>query len=414
MINKPEILSPAGNFEKMRFAIHYGADAVYLAGKTFGMRTASDNFDDNELVSAIAYAHERGVKVYVTVNIMPRPDEEKLLPAYLSFLNESSPDALIVSDIGVFSLARRFAPDIDIHISTQANTVNAASCRMWHSLGAKRIVLARELSFPEIKMIKENIPEDLELEAFVHGSMCISYSGRCLLSNFYTGRDANRGMCAQPCRWEYMEGAKYAEVFERKRPEERLSVIENESGTYLFSSKDLCMIEHIPELVESGINSLKIEGRVKSAYYAAVTANAYQKELKAYLSDRTQYQFNPESLRELQSVSHRTYGTGFFYDNPIQKAQVTDDGGYIRDKAFLASVVDYDETTNRAILFQRNKMCIGDQVELVSPGMQSRPFVITDMKDTEGNPIDCAPHPKMLFSINTPFPVKEWDIVRGL
>ena len=413
-IKKPEILSPAGNFEKLTFAVLYGADAVYVAGKSFGMRAASDNFTDEELVQAVKYCHERSVKLYVTVNVMPREYEIGALPEYLTFLNEKArPDALIISDLGVLALAKRYAPDIDIHVSTQASTVNSEACKMYHSLGATRVVLSRELTLDEIRMIRDNIPDELELEAFVHGAMCVSYSGRCLLSNFFAGRDANRGKCAQPCRWEYFDGEKYAEIFEKKRPEEKISLVENERGTFMFSSRDLCMIEHIPELVQAGIDSFKIEGRVKSAYYTAVTANAYKTELNSYLRDPENYVFNPKSLYELESVSHREYATGYFFDNCSENAQISSDGGYLRDKAFLSTVSDVDEENGRAVLCQRNKSVNGQICELVSPGKDSVEFVLEDMRDEKGNPIDSAPHPQMLFSVKMTVPMKKGDIIRG-
>ena len=413
-IKKPEILSPAGNFEKLTFAVLYGADAVYVAGKSFGMRAASDNFSDEELVQAVKYCHERSVKLYVTVNVMPREYEIGALPEYLTFLNEKArPDALIISDLGVLALAKRYAPDIDIHVSTQASTVNSEACKMYHSLGATRVVLSRELTLDEIRMIRDNIPADLELEAFVHGAMCVSYSGRCLLSNFFAGRDANRGKCAQPCRWEYFDGEKYAEIFEKKRPEEKISLVENERGTFMFSSRDLCMIEHIPELVQAGIDSFKIEGRVKSAYYTAVTANAYKNELNSYLRDPKNYVFNPKSLYELESVSHREYATGYFFDNCSENAQISSDGGYLRDKAFLSTVSDIDEENGRAVLCQRNKSVNGQVCELVTPGKDSVEFILEDMRDEKGNPIDSAPHPQMLFSVKMTVPMKKGDIIRG-
>ncbi len=413
-MKRPEILAPAGNFEKLTFAVLYGADAVYVAGKTFGMRAASENFSDEELTEAVKYCHEHGVKLYVTVNVMPREYEIKELPAYLEFLNNvAKPDALIISDLGVLSMAKRYAPDIDIHISTQANTVNSEACKLYHSLGATRVVLARELTLEEIKMLKHNIPADLELEAFVHGAMCVSYSGRCLLSNFFSRRDANRGKCAQPCRWEYFDGEKYAEIFEKKRPEERVSLVENEQGTFMFSSKDMCMIEHIPELVEAGIDSFKIEGRVKSAYYTAVTANAYKTELNAYLADKENYKFDPRSLYELTSVSHREYGTGYFFDDCSQNAQITADGGYLRDKAFLSTVSEVDEKKGIAVLCQRNKSVEGQVCELVSPGKKSVEFVLEDMRDMKGEKIDSAPHPQMLFTVKMNVPMKKGDIIRG-
>lgn len=414
MIKRPEILAPAGNFEKLTFAVLYGADAVYVAGKSFGMRAASDNFSNEELINAVRYCHERNVKLYVTVNVMPREHELFELPEYLRFLNnEAKPDALIISDMGVFSMAKKYAPDIDIHISTQSSSVNSESCKLYHSLGATRIVLARELTLNEIKQIRYNIPDELELETFVHGAMCVSYSGRCLLSNFFSRRDANRGQCAQPCRWEYFDGEKYAEIFEKKRPEERISLVENEQGTFMFSSKDMCMIEHIPELVEAGISSFKIEGRVKSAYYTAVTANAYKTELMRYLADKENYCFNPASLYELESVSHREYGTGYYFDDCHQNAQITKDGGYLRDKAFLSTVTEVNEQDGIAVLCQRNKSVEGQVCELVSPGKSSVEFVLEDMRDLKGNKIDSAPHPQMEFTVKMNVPMKKGDIIRG-
>jgi len=413
-LKRPEILSPAGNFEKMRFAILYGADAVYLAGTMFGMRTASDNFTREELIEAVKYAHERGVKVYVTVNVLPHEDEIHLLPDYLRFLeNEAKPDALIISDLGVFSMAKQFSPSIELHVSTQASTVNSEACKMWHSLGATRIVLARELRLSEIRKIRDSIPPELELEAFVHGAMCVSYSGRCLLSNFFSGRDSNRGNCSQPCRWEYFDKEQYAEIFEKKRPDEIVSLVQNERGTFMFSSKDMCMIGHIPELVNAGIDSFKIEGRVKSAYYTAVTANAYKTELLRYMENPDSYEFDDSFMRELECVSHREYGTGYFFDEPQETAQITKDGGYIRDKAFIATVESYDEVTKRATLIQRNKALCDEVCELVSPGVKTRDIILKGMKNEDGEDIESCPHPQMRFSIEVEQPLKFGDIVRG-
>lgn len=410
---RPEILAPCGNFEKLKFAVLYGADAVYLAGKRFGMRTASDNFSDEELKEAIDFAHSHGVKVYITVNIMPRQHEICGIAEYMQFLAQIKPDAVIVADLGVLSLAKKYAPDIEIHISTQANTVNALSCRMFYELGAKRVVLSRELSIEEIKEIRSNIPAELELEAFVHGAMCVSHSGRCLLSNYFVGRDANHGACAQPCRWEYNGEGIEVEISEIKRPDIKLTALQNDRGTFIFSSKDMCMIEHIPELVEAGIDSFKIEGRVKSAYYTAVTANAYKTELMKYLADPEHYVYDGNTKRELESVSHREYCTGYFFDHPLENAQITSNGGYIKEKAFLATVEAYEKQSGRATLIQRNKAVNGDTAEIITPGGTARSFVLEDMRDQNGQPIDSAPHPKMLFSVKIPFDVKEGDIIRG-
>ena len=398
----------------MTFAVRYGADAVYAAGKNFGMRAASENFSDEELIQAVKYCHERNVRFYVTVNILPHENELPALTGYLTFLEEQAkPDALIVSDMGVFSLAKRYAPHIELHISTQSSTVNSEACKLYASLGCTRVVLAREMTLDEIRTLRKNIPRELELEAFGHGAMCVSYSGRCLLSGFFTGRDANHGKCAQPCRWEYTVGEKTAEICEIKRPDTPLSLVEDARGTYMFSSKDMCMIEHIPELAEAGINSFKIEGRVKSAYYTAVTANAYKNELLAYWADKEHYTFDGKSLYELESVSHREYSTGFFFDDCSQNPQITQSGGYLRDKAFLATVSDIDETSGRAVLLQRNTACEGDACELVSPGKSSVPFTLTDLRNTDNEKIDSAPHAKMLYSVRMTVPMQKGDIIRG-
>ncbi len=413
-MNRPEILSPAGNFEKLRFAVLYGADAVYVAGKDFGMRSASENFTNDELIAAVAYCHARGVKLYITVNVMPREHELPELIGYLSFLNDAvKPDALIVADMGVTALAKKHAPDLALHISTQCSTVNSEACRLYQSLGASRIVLSRELTLTEIRRIRDNIPPELELEAFVHGAMCVSYSGRCLLSNFFTGRDANHGRCAQPCRWEYFEGEKYAEIFEKKRPDEKIALVEHERGTFLFSSKDTCMIEHIPELVEAGINSFKIEGRVKSAYYTAITANVYKTELTRYLADPGHYVFDERQLYELSGVSHREYGTGYYFDDCMRNAQISSEGGYIREKAFLATVEEVDSAHGTVLLCQRNKACEGDACELVSPGKPSVPFVLRNLRDPDGGKIDSAPHPQMLYRADMVCPMQVGDIIRS-
>lgn len=412
-MKRPEILAPCGNFEKLKFAVLYGADAVYLAGKRFGMRIASDNFSDDELKSAIEFAHKNGVKVYITVNVMPRQNELYEIAEYLKFLAEIKPDAVIVADLGVLSLVKKYAPGLEIHISTQANTVNSLSCRTFYELGAKRVVLSRELSIEEIKRIREDIPQDLELEAFVHGAMCVSHSGRCLLSNYFVGRDANHGACAQPCRWEYNGAGISAEITEIKRPDIKLTALENERGTFIFSSKDMCMIEHIPELVKAGIDSFKIEGRVKSAYYAAVTTNAYKTELTRYLADPENYVFDTSAKTELESVSHREYCTGYFFDHPLDNAQITENGGYIKEKAFLATVESYDKETGRATLIQRNKAVCGETAEIITPGGKAKSFVLSEMCNQNGESIESAPHPQMVFSVKMPFDVKPGDIIRG-
>lgn len=409
----PELLCPAGNFEKLRAAVLYGADAVYLAGNEFGMRAAADNFSLEEISAAADYAHSRGVKIYLTVNTMPRWDEFGALEKYLRYLAQlcgsgSGIDAVIAADLGVAALVREILPGAALHISTQAGAVNHADCAAWHRLGARRIVLARELSLEDIRQIRRRIPADLELEAFVHGSMCVSYSGRCLLSNHFTGRDANRGMCAQPCRWHYH----LYEIEEEKRPGQRLPVAETDRGTFIMSSRDMCMIEHIPELCESGINSLKIEGRMKSAYYTAVTANAYRMALDSYASG--DYKYDPLWKRELESVSHRQYCSGYFFDDPMENAQICDDksNGYIREKAYIATVESYDAESGIAVLIQRNKISRGDTAELITPGKTGQAFTVDTMWDSEGSEIESAPHPSMVFKIKIPFEAKKGDIIR--
>ena len=409
MITKrPEILSPAGNFEKMRAAILYGADAVYLAGSRFGMRAAADNFTVDELREAVAYAHERGVKVYLTLNTMPREDEYPALREYLTELSDIDIDAMIIADVGVLFLVKELLPKMEIHISTQANAVSAAACLAWYRLGAKRVVLARELTLEEIKAIRAAIPDDLELECFIHGSMCISYSGRCLLSNHVIGRDANRGMCAQPCRWNYTFRA---EIAEEKRPDTVITLEEMGGETFMMASRDTCTIEHVPELIEAGINSFKIEGRMKSAYYTAVVTNTYRMAFDSYFSGN--YEYNPEWYRELESVSHRDYATGYYYSDSHTDANLASNNGYIKDKAYLAVVEAYDEKTGEATLTQRNKMCVGDEIELVTPGAVGRALTVTPLLNENREPIEATSHPYMKFYMQMPFAVKAGDIIRA-
>ncbi len=410
-MKRPEILSPAGDFEKLKSAIYFGADAVYLAGRAFGMRVASGNFSDEELKEAVAYAHERGVKVYVTVNIMPRDAEYPKLREFLRYINEIGVDAAIISDLGVVALCRECAPGLEIHISTQASTVSAAACKVWHQLGAKRIVLARELSLEAIKKIRAELPEEVEIECFVHGSMCIAYSGRCLLSQYYVGRDANRGACAQPCRWIY--GAKELHIAEEKREDEVLPMYEDGSETFVMSSKDMCMIEHIPELVDAGISSFKLEGRVRSAYYTAVVTNTYKMALDAYMADPDNYKYNEAWGRELNSVSHREYGCGFFFNDPREDANVVTDPGYIREKAYLATAVSGCEAGGVATFVQRNKLTCGQSVELLTRMKTGIPFKAEELKNEKGEEIPSAPHPGMLFTLRCPVAVHAGDILRG-
>ena len=406
-MKRPELLSPAGDFEKLKSAIYFGADAVYLAGKTFGMRAASGNFSDEELAHAVEYAHERGVRVYVTVNIMPRDAEYPALRQFLIYLHQIGADAAIVSDLGVVALARECAPDLEIHISTQASTVSAAACMAWHKMGAKRIVLARELSLAQISAIRNALPAEVELEAFVHGSMCVEYSGRCLLSQYYVGRDANRGACAQPCRWIYS-----GEIAEEKRPDDRLPIIEDGGESFIMSSKDMCMIEHVPDLVHAGIDSLKLEGRVRSAYYTAVVTNTYKMALDSFMNSPENYRFDPVWQRELDSVSHREYSTGFFFHDPKTEPNLVTQPGYIREKAYLAVCTGTADEKGRVPFVQRNKTVRGAPVELLSPGYPGQPFTADGMWDASGAPLESAPHPGMTFYLDPPFPVQAGDILR--
>ena len=409
-MKRPELLSPAGNFEKMKAAILYGADAVYLAGEIFGMRAAADNFTIDELREAVAYAHERNVKIYLTVNTMPRENEYALLKDYFGKLKNIDVDALIIADIGVLMLAREMLPEKEIHISTQACSVSAADCRAWHALGAKRVVLSRELTLDEIKAIKANIPEDLEIECFVHGSMCISYSGRCLLSGHIVGRDANRGMCAQPCRWNYT--IRGYEITEEKRPDCVMPIEEINGETFIMASKDTCTIEHIPELIEAGIDSFKIEGRMKSAYYTAVVTNTYRMAFDSYFGGN--YEYDPRWYRELESVSHRDYHTGYYFTDSHADANTATTVGYLREKAYLAVVTSYDDVTGEAMLTQRNKMVRGDSIELLTPGKVGEPLVVGELYNEAHEPIESTPHPYMTFYMKMPFAVKPGDIIRAV
>ena len=404
-----ELLSPAGNFEKMKTAFLYGADAVYLAYNRFGMRAAADNFTLEELNEAIGYAHALGKKIYITLNTMPREYEYPELREFLkklAALENGAPDAAIVADIGVMMLVRELLPKTELHISTQSGVVSSADAKAWQMLGATRVVLARELSFDEIREIRKNIPAELEIEAFIHGSMCVSFSGRCLLSNALVGRDANRGACAQPCRWNYT-------IREEKRPDMPFPIEEHPDGTFIMSSKDMCMIEHIPALVESGITSFKIEGRMKSAYYAAVVTNAYRAAIDGYLADQANYTLDARWLRELDSVSHREYCTGYYFDKPMENAQTCTQPGYLREKSYLAVCLDYDAETGIAKFIQRNKAKVGDDVEIITPGKFGQAMRIESMTNAAGESVESAPHPFMEFSVPVPFAVRKGDIMRG-
>ncbi|MBQ7337045.1 MAG: U32 family peptidase [Clostridia bacterium] len=419
----PELLAPAGNFEKLKAALRFGADAVYLAGKAFGMRSAADNFDDDELRSAVQYAHHMGKKVYLTVNTMPRAHEYAPLREFLMRVgipagSDSVPDAMIVADLGVMTMVRELLPQMEIHVSTQAGICSPATAKAFVALGAKRLVLARELNLEEIRLIRVALPDEIELEAFVHGSMCVSYSGRCMLSNELTGRDGNRGMCAQPCRWNYT-------LVEEKRPDVPLPIETSNLGTFILSSKDMCMIEHIPALMESGISSFKIEGRMKSAYYAAVVSNTYRMAMDAYVRDGEQYAYDPRWYEELQSVSHREYCTGYFLDDCRENSQLASSVGYLREKAYFATALEYDKdalpaalpaVTEHGVLAlfgQKNKISIGDAAEFLTPGEIGKAFTVTELYSEDGEPIPSAPHPHQRFFARIPFPVTPGDILRA-
>ncbi len=398
-MRKIELLSPAGDRERLEMAVAYGADAVYLAGDEYGMRSFAGNFAGDTLEDAVAYARARGVAVHVTCNTMPRGDEIARLPAFLERLEAAGVTAAIVADVGVLSLVKRYAPSVQIHVSTQASVVNAVSARAWHDLGAQRVILARELSLDEIADIRAKTPADLELETFVHGAMCVSYSGRCLLSNYMTGRDANRGACAQPCRYRYA-------LVEEKRPGEYFPIEEDGRGTYIMNARDMCMIDHLPDLIAAGVDSLKIEGRAKSAYYAAIVTGAYRQCLDAALAGRP---LDPVWRDEVEKVSHRHYSTGFFYGPP---GQFTEDARYIRDWQILAVIESCDET-GLAWVSLRNKFCAGDAVELVGPGVRPVAFDAPVMADEAGDPLHEPRHPQMRFRIRLPQPVPPHSILRA-
>lgn len=387
MAERPELLCPVGDGERLRMALLYGADAVYLAGQSFGMRAAAGNFSENELAAAIEAAHAKGVRVYVTCNTLPREEELERLPAYLGFLQEIGADALIVADFGVMSLAKKYAPRVKLHVSTQFGVVNSASAEALYELGADTVVLARELSLLEIRELRRHTPPELRLEAFVHGAMCVSFSGRCVLSNYMTGRDANRGECAQPCRWKY-------HLMEEKRPGEFFEISED-GGTYILNSRDLCMIEHLPALLEAGVTSLKIEGRMKSAYYTAAVTNAYRHALDAALAGR-----EPEKLwrDEVNMLSHRPYSTGFYFGQP---GQYTDDARYESAADVVAAVEDCD-AGGFAQLTQRNKFSRGDRLELLLPGGEPTDFTAEELFDQEGLPIEDTRRAMMPFCLQLP------------
>lgn len=395
---KPELLAPAGDMEKLRMAVLYGADAVYLAGTDFGMRSFAGNFSNAELPKAVCFAHDRGVRVHCTVNTMPRNDEIARLPEHLERLQDAGVDALIVADLGAFRMAGKYAPRCERHISTQVSVCNCECARAWYEEGAARVILARELSLDEIREIRDKTPAELELECFVHGAMCVSYSGRCLLSNYMTGRDSCRGACAQPCRYQYA-------LMEEKRPGEYFPVFEDEKGTYILNSRDMCMIDHLDDLMDAGLSSLKIEGRAKSAYYAAIVTGAYRHCLDAAAAGEP---LDSVWRDEVEHVSHRHYSTGFFYGQP---GQYYENSRYIRDWQVVALVTDCDADGN-ATLSLRNKFAVGDMVELIGPKLRPFSMTVPAMAEEDGTPL-LEPHtPQMTFQMKLPHPVPAYSLVR--
>lgn len=404
-MKKPELLAPAGNLYKLKIALKYGADAVYIGGEAFSLRTAADNFTREEMAEGIRFAHDMGKKVYVTANIIPHNRDLKEMEKYFAEIYELGADAVLVSDLGAFNLCRKAAPKLEIHISTQANNTNYETVSAWHEMGAKRVVLAREMSLAEIREIRDSISPECELEIFVHGAMCISYSGRCLLSNYMTARDSNLGACSHPCRWQYS-------LMEEKRPGEYMPVFENERGTFIMNSKDLCMIEHIPELAAAGVSSLKIEGRVKSEFYVATVVAAYRSAIDAYFGDPVNYKFNPMWLDEVCKVSHRDYYTGFFFGIPPSGAQIYGSSSYIRNYDIVGIVLDYDEKTSVAKIAQRNRIFLGDEVEIIRPGKPFFTQKITEMKNEDLQDIEVANHAEMILYIKTEQPVERDAMLR--
>ncbi|HBT63899.1 MAG TPA: peptidase U32 [Ruminococcaceae bacterium] len=401
-MNKPELLAPAGNLEKLKAAVDYGADAVYLGGSKLNLRANADNFNDEDLKAGIVYAHLKGKKVYVTINIFPHNHDLIGLEDYLVKLKNIGADAIIVSDPGVISAAKETVPELEIHLSTQANCTNYKSALFWNSIGVKRLVMARELSLNDYKTLRDKLPSTCEVEAFVHGSMCISYSGRCLLSNYMTGRDANRGECAQPCRYKY-------HLVEEKRPGEFFNITEDGNGTYIMNSKDLCMIEYIPELIESGINSLKIEGRMKSAFYVASVVKAYRAAIDKYAEDPRNYFFNPKWMEYLVKPSHRPFTTGFYFGEEIKQHYKS--SSYIRSYDIVGVVKSYHKDSQTAVIEQRNKVLSGDIVEIMTPKGDNKTIELLHMRNAEGVAIGSAPSAQMIFTIQCSEVLREGDML---
>lgn len=402
---KPELLVPAGSLEVLKVAVRYGADAVYIGGEAFGLRAKAKNFSAEDMEEGIKFAHEHGKKVYVTANILAHNYDLNGVREYFEELKEIRPDALIIADPGVFEIAKEVCPEIERHISTQANNTNYATANFWYKQGAKRIVTARELSVKEIREIRDNIPEDMEIESFIHGSMCISYSGRCLLSNFFTGRDSNKGACTHPCRWKYS-------VMEEQRPGEYFPIYENERGTYIFNSKDLCMIEYIPELIEAGIDSFKIEGRMKNALYVATVARTYRKAIDDCFESRDKYRENLEWYKEqIGNCTYRDFTTGFFFNKPTEEDQIYDNNTYKKEAVYLGMVRGKDEN-NRVILEQKNKFCVNDIIEIMKPDGQNIPAKVLGIYADDGSSQESAPHSRQQLHLELSAEPEEMDILR--
>ena len=404
-MRRPELLIPASSLEVLKIAVIYGADAVYIGGEAFGLRAKAKNFSMEEIREGIAFAHAHDVKVYITANILAHNGDLDGVREYFAELREIKPDALIISDPGVYMIAKEVCPEIERHISTQANNTNYGTYRFWDERGAKRVVSARELSLAEIKEIRANIPDDLEIETFIHGAMCISYSGRCLLSNYFTGRDANQGACTHPCRWKYA-------VVEEKRPGEYLPVYENERGTYIFNSKDLCMIEHIPELMESGIDSFKIEGRMKTALYVATVARTYRRAIDDYKQSPELYREHMAWYQEqISNCTYRQFTTGFFFGKPSDEAQIYDNNTYVKEYTYLGIVGERNEEGLYRIE-QRNKFSVGESIEVMKPDGANITVTVQRIVDEEGNDMESAPHPKQVLYIDLGQPLAMYDILR--
>ena len=404
MARHPELLIPASSLEVLKTAIMFGADAVYIGGEAFGLRAKAKNFSMEDMREGIAFAHEHDVKVYVTANILAHNDDLEGVREYFQELKEIKPDALIIADPAIFEIAGEICPEIERHISTQANNTNYGTFNFWHKLGATRVVTARELSLEEIREIRANIPDDLEIETFVHGAMCISYSGRCLLSNFMVGRDANRGACTHPCRWKYS-------IVEETRPGEVMPVFENERGTYIFNSKDLCMIEHIPELLESGIDSLKIEGRMKTALYVATVARTYRKAIDDYQKDPKLYEENmPWYLEQISNCTYRQFTTGFFFGKPDETTQIYDSNTYVKEYTYLGIIGEEKEGTYR--IEQRNKFSVGETIEVMKPNGENVEVTVKRILTEDGEEQESAPHPKQVLYVDLGIKVDAYDILR--